>query len=292
MKNFKKNCSLLFLLIFMILMIVSAGCISSPAKNTSSSAVIPEQPRVESTPQYIVGQYWIKIDPIDDFQSESPFTVTGTTKFNITMTTNFPEGSLFWVKIVEEERSRDLMPEVLILPGVNKEGVNSLSYPFDVQNNPPAHYRIEIRKANQNLTATEEFRIILNPSKEPWLWVHIDPIRWNKQGENLTITGTTNLPVESEISVESRLMPHTCTIEVPGSPPIVKTGVGRTYCGRGCNEEILQGTVTVIKGIDGINSWKYSLNTSYWCTSGRYVVSAEANNRTNVTTDYQEFPFG
>jgi hypothetical protein len=118
--------------------------------------------------------------------------VTGTTKFNITGTTNYPEGSLFWVKIVEEERSRNLMSEAIIPSSVNSDGVNAFSYPFDIQGNPPAHYRIEIRKANQNFTATEQFRIILIPSKEKWLWVHINPIRWNEQGKNLNITGTTN----------------------------------------------------------------------------------------------------
>jgi hypothetical protein len=154
------------------------------------------------------------------------------------------------------------MSEAIIPSSVNSDGVNAFSYPFDIQGNPPAHYRIEIRKANQNFTATEQFRIILIPSEEKWLWVHINPIRWNVQGENLNITGTTNLPMGSEISIESFIWAHTCPTQVPGSPPVIKTGVDRTFCGGGCKDELFHGTVHVIEGKEGINSWRYTLNTS------------------------------
>ncbi len=244
-------------ILFLILLVIvtGSGCISQPADNTSSPITITKQPREESTPRYIGDhRYWIRIDPIADFRSESPFTVTGTSKFNINVTTNYPEGSLFWVKIVEVERSRPLMSEVLVPSSVNSDGVNSFSYPFDIQGNPPAHYHVEIRKANQNVTGPEEFRIILIPSKEPWLWVHIDPIIWPQQDENLNVTGTTNLPVGSEISLESATWGHTCVYPVPGSPPINKTGMPRSYCNGGCNENI-EGTCPVIKGNQGINLW-------------------------------------
>lgn len=274
-----------------IILFVS-GCISQPASNTSSSVVMTEQSLEESTPQYIGDHhYWIKIDPVSDFQTESPFNVTGTTKFNITGTTNFPAGSLFWVKIFEEERSRNLMSEAIIPSSVNSEGVNAFSYPFDIQGNPPAHYSVVIRKANQNFTATEQFRIILIPSTEKWLWVHINPIRWDQQGKNLNITGTTNLPVGSEIFIEAALMHHTCPTQVPGAAPVKNTGGPRTSCNGGCDEYV-QGTVPVIEGNEGINSWRYTLNTSDWCTTERYWVSAEVSNWTKVTRDYQEFPFG
>jgi hypothetical protein len=251
-----------------------------------------EQSLEISTPQYIGdSQYWIKIDPVPNFQTESPFTVTGITKFNITGTTNFPAGSLFWIKLVEEERSRNLMSETTILSSVNSIGVNTFSYPFDIQGNPPAHYRIEIRKANQNLTATEKFRIILIPSTEKSLWVHIDPIRWTQKNENLNITGTTTLPIGSEISIETFVWAHTCPTQVPDSPAVIKGGIDRSFCSGGC-DGLFQVTVPVIEGKEGINFWRYSLNTSDWCTNEKYYVGAEANNWTNVTRDYQVFPFG
>lgn len=287
------------LLILIGIIIIGPGCISQPAENTSSSVIITEKTREESTPQYIGDhQYWIKIDPIGDFQTESPFNVTGTTKFNITATTNFPAGSLFWVKIVEEERSRNLFSEALVPSIVNSEGVNSFSYPFDIQGNPPAHYRVEIRKANQNLTATEQFKIILVPSKEKWLWVHINPIRWNQEGENLNISGTTNLPVDSEISIYSAIWAHSCPTQVPGGYTPKETVIDRpmvvyrTFCGGGCKDAFVNETVPVIEGIEGINLWRYTLNTSDWCPNEMYWVMAERGNWKNVTPDTQELRFG
>ncbi len=279
--------------------LLTTGCVTQPAENTSSSVIITEKIREESTPQYFGDhQYWIKIDPIGDFQTESPFNVTGTTKFNITGTTNFPAGSLFWIKIVEEERERNLFSEALVASIVNNAGMNTFSYPVDIQGNPPAHYRVEIRKANQNLTAIEQFRIILIPSNEKWLWVHINPIRWDQEGEYLNISGTTNLPVNSEISIYSAIRAHPCPTQVPGGytpkatvvdRPVV---VYRTYCGGECKNEFVNETVPVIEGKDGINLWRYNLNTSNWCSNEMYWVSAERCNWKNVTSDYQELRFG
>jgi len=291
MINFKKKLLSSVLIIFFILTTFSAGCISRPIGNIPSLVIMTEQSLEMSTPQYIGDhQYWIKIDHVPDFQTESPFIVTGTTKFNITGTTNFPAGSLFWIKIVEEERSRNLMSEKTIPSSVNSTGVNTFSYPFDIQGNPPAHYRIEIRKANQNSTASEQFRIILIPSTEKSLWVHIDPIRWTQKDENLNITGTTNLPIRSEISIKSFIWAHSCPTQVPGSQPVIKTGKD-SFCNGGC-EEFFDGTVHIIEGQKGINSWRTSLNTSGWCPIERYYVTAEVSNWTNVTRDYQEFRFG
>jgi hypothetical protein len=288
----------IIVILCVLFLLTSSGCVTQPAENSSSSVIITEKIREESTPQYIGDhQYWIKIDPIDDFLTESPFNVNGITKFNITGTTNFPAGSLFWVTIVEEERERNLFSEVLVQSIVNSAGVNTISYPVDIQGNPPAHYRVEIRKANQNLTATEQFRIVLIPSNEKWLWIHINPIRWDREGENLNISGTTNLPVDSVINIYSAIFAHPCPTQVPGGntpaaividKPLI---VHRTFCGGECKEFVNE-TVPVLEGKEGINLWKYSLNTSGWCPNEIYWVSAYRSNWKNVTSDYQELRFG
>jgi hypothetical protein len=286
-------------LILIWIVMIGSGCISHPTENTSSSVIMTENTHEESTPQYIGDhQYWIKIDPIGDFLTETPFNLNGITKFNITGTTNFPAGSLFWVKIVEEERERNLFSEVLVPSIVNSAGVNTISYPVDIKGNPPAHYRVEIRKANQNLTATERFRIILIPSNEKWLWIHINPIRWDQEGDYLNISGTTNLPVGSVISIYSAIFAHSCPTQVPGGnipkkividKPLV---VYRTFCGGECEDEEVNETVPVLEGKEGINLWIYTLNTSGWCPNEIYWVSAERSDWKNVTPDYQELRFG
>jgi len=51
-------------------------------------------------------------------------------------------------------------------------------------------------------------------------------------------------------------------------------------------------TVPVIEGIEGINVWRYTLNTSDWCPNEVYRVVAERDDWKNVTPGTQEVQFG
>jgi len=99
------------------------------------------------------------------------------------------------------------------------------------------------------------------------------------------------------ISIYSAIFAHSCPTQVPVSnvPNKIVTDkplvVYKTFCGGGCKEFVNE-TVPVLEGKEGINLWKYSLNTSGWCPNEIYWVSAERSNWKNVTSDYQELRFG
>jgi len=234
-----------------------------------------QQSTVAITTPYMGDQsLWIHIDPIEDFHSESPFNITGSTILKISGTTTFPAGSLFFVNIIEEERSRSLPTNIVVPAEKNSDGSIGFSYSYDMKGNPPAHYRVEIRKANQNFTAIARFNIT---SQEPWWWIMFDQVGEIHKGENLTITGTTNLPAGSEISVSSGLMAHPCT------QPWDSGGLP-SFCGGTCNRAIAQSTVRVIPGLNGKNTWVYPINTTDWCTHEYYWIRTGMNNWPNVSS--------
>lgn len=134
--------------------------------------------------------------------------------------------------------------------------------------------------------------------KENPYWIKIDPIRWNQEGENLNVSGTTNLPANIEITFYSFIFAHSCPTQVPGGYTPKATVVDRplvvyrTFCGGECEDAFVNETVPVIEGIEGINLWRYTLNTSDWCPNEKYWVMAERDDWKNVTPDSQDLHFG
>jgi hypothetical protein len=267
--------------LFFIIVILVSGCVSSSNVNASLPITTIEQSTLATTVQYMGNQsHWIRIDPIEDFHSESPFNITGSTTLNISRTTTFPAGSLFFVNIIEEERSRSLLSNVVIPAEKKSDGSITFSYSYDMKGNPPAHYRVEIRKANQNFTAMARFKIT---SQAPWLWIAIDPIGETRKGENLTITGTTNLPVGSEISVISRLEYHSCARQPGPRTP---------FCNGTCSGAISQSTIGVMPSPNEKNTWTYTINTTEWCTHELYSIWTGVNNWTNVSSESTTIQLG
>jgi len=263
------------LFLFFVIIILVSGCVSPTSVNETSPATMTQQSTVAITPPYMGDQsLWIHIDPIEDFHSESPFNITGSTVLKISGTTNFPAGSLFFVNIIEEERSRSLPTNIVVPAEKNSNGSIGFSCSYDMKGNPPARYRVEIRKANQNFTAIAHFNIT---SQEPWWWITIDHFGEIQKRENLTITGTTNLPIGSEILVSSGLMAHPCT------QPWDSGGLP-SFCGGTCSGAVALTKTSVMGGAEGRNTWSCPINTTDWCAYEYYGIRVDSD-WPNVTSE-------
>ncbi len=152
----------------------------------------------------------------------------------------------------------------------------------------------------KEIIITEKTREESTPQyvKENPYWIKIDPIRWNQEGEKLNVSGTTNLPANIEITFYSFIFAHSCPTQVPGgnTPKAIVVDrplvVYRTFCGGECEDAFVNETVPVIEGIEGINLWRYTLNTSDWCPNEKYWVMVERDDWKNVTPDSQDLHFG
>ena len=270
------------LFLFFVIIILVSGCVSPSADNSPLQETVSRQSTFVSGAYNIDNQSsWIHINPIGDLYLDTPFGLTGTTNLNITGTTTFPAGSLLWVDLIEEERARNILSNVVIPVEKKSDGSNIFSYSYDMKGNYPAHYRVEIRKANQNFTTIARFNIT---SKETWWWIHINPIGETHEYQNLTITGTTNLPVGTEMSVSSRMEYHSCT-----QPP--ESGGRRSFCSGSCFGAIDPTKTRVMGGSDGRNIWTCPINTTDWCAYEYYWIRVESN-WTNVTSEEVKIVFG
>lgn len=266
---------ILVILLFLISIIMVSGCISLSKRNIPIPETETQQPSAIPTIHYSANQSpFIHIDPIQDFDSVSPFNITGPTNLTISGITNFPAGSLFWVDIIEEERNRSLFSNIVIPAELGKDGLNTLSYNTNIKGNPPSRYRVEIRKANRNVSATAYFNIT---SQESWLWTTIDPVEAHV-GQNVNVTGSTDLPVGSEITVISQIFWHPCPID----PDPNSTDPFRS-CRINCSDAFLQTPVRVMPGINGKNKWASIINTTEWCRGQSYLIYLRVDNWTNVT---------
>ena len=233
--------------LFFVIFILVSGCVSPTSVNVTSPVTTIQKSAVSTTNQYMGNQsLWIHINPIEDFHSEYPFNITGSTILNISGTTNFPPGSLFFVNIIEEERSRNLPINIVVPAEKNSDGSIGFSCSYDMKGNPPAHYRVEIRKANQNFTAISRFNIT---SQEPWWWIMFDQsVQCIKA--KISPSGNNKSPTGSNISIGAGLMAHPCT------QPWDSGGLP-SFCGGTCNSAITQSTIRAIPGLNGKNTWEY-----------------------------------
>jgi hypothetical protein len=220
---------------------------------------------------------FIRMDPIQDFETDSAFNITGPTTLNMTIKTNYPEESLFSFDIINEDSSRHLLTRVDIQPAVmGMDGLNATSYIYNMKGQPIGHYRAEVNKANTNTTVTGRFNI--NPPGL-WVWVWTDPIGTVYEGDMVTITGTTNMEPGGEIAIDMNMMLHPC-------PYFDKSEVNqsqRWLCYHNCNYSPGPETATVIQSLQGKNIWRATINTTGWCWNEEYYFRTRVSDWINVT---------
>lgn len=240
---------------------------------SKQTPVIRQTPSVTPTPSH-EEKYWIRINPIEDYNTDSPFNITGSTMLVVSGTTNYPSGTLLHFTILEENNDRDVMRTNLEING-NSSGPNLFSYEYDMKGNPPGRYRVILADSTFsrfNITAFDKSDL---PSSR---WIHMEPIGEAREGKNIQISGTTDLPPGTKITVGYSMLAHSCT----PSPTPDKGGRG-TFCGGTCRGgDASSQIVQVVEGGGGVNTWNSTINTTKWCWE-IYSLGARASNLSNVT---------
>ena len=264
-------------------LIFSSGCISLSQKEIISKT-ISISPQSSSIPfsGNTSDRYWIRIDPIKDFKTDSTFNISGSTMLNITGTTDIPSGELLHLSILEENRSRSVIRTDIPIQS-NNSGPNIFSYNYNMKGNSPGQYRVALKS---DATPRGEYVSFAITTDTPYLkWIQMNPLGKVKSGGSLLVSGTTDLPAGGEIMVQARIDSHSCTIATPD-----RFGA-RTLCGGSCRNTGSQEIIRIAEGTGGINIWNSSVNTSDWCFGEGYVIGAYAVNWTNVTPGGQYFEF-
>lgn len=209
--------------------------------------------------------------------------------FNITGTTNLPVDSLLIIEPYKEN------------PGSVKEGplygfgaisvfnngadVNTFFYPANVTVTPGV-YRIVVHRFG--LSDNTGF-IVSGKDPFPMMWIGIDPAREYHRGKNFTITGTTNLPEGSEITVTCGFISR---FPCPMWAKAVPYNWSGTVCGNdGCDPGRFSRIIPVKQGTGENNTWSVSIDTTGWCANESYRVDAIKNGWDNVSADSIEFRF-
>lgn len=309
-----KFCSKNVVLLFLIVILLVSGCVSPSKVDTSLPMPVTEQSTLIAPTQEIEDHsLFIHIDPVQDFQKDSHYNITGQATLNINVTTNFPTGSLFWIDIINEDTFHSILFNEVISAEKRSEELNTFSYAYNMKGNPPGHYRVEIRKANKNITAIARFNILspepwistrVEPGREninfsgtpnfvtisfpgPWIWIKTDPVGETHEGENLNVSGTTNLAAGSEMTIKYGMELHPC----PQDKPLITWG-RKDFCYGNCNFNSGQSTIKVISDASGKNTWAYTINTKDWCVGESYGFDISVSNWTNVTHGGAAFRFG
>ncbi|MGA2161226.1 MAG: hypothetical protein ABSG28_03360 [Methanoregula sp.] len=280
-----------------VFLAIATGCVSSPGINGSSS-VTPNL-TVPTPSETIIGYSpdhtnWIRIDPISDLYQGSASNGT-ITSFNISGTTSYPPGSIFWIdSSINSTRYPGAIyawsihePMIVQKNGSENTFVYSVNV-SDFSTTPYSHvgqYQVNVTRGYTNITATAFFNVLRNTT-DPGDWIDIDPIPAHKAGDSFMITGTTNLPVGSVMSVSVQFSPHVCPN--PISDPVRWP---ENVCGGDCEASFGNDTVPVVPGTDGDNTWSIVLNTTGWCALEKYDVWEEYSTWKNVSSDTEEFRF-
>jgi len=264
-----------------IFLIVS-GCVSQQNGNSNGSINTTQQSPSVTSPITEKDRYWIRIDPIRDFKTDSTFNITGSTMLNVSGTTEFPAGTILSLDIIERNNDRDLIRTPIIIRS-NNSGPNTFSYVYDMKNNPPGRYQVGIVDSIHINSAVAFFNITTDVPY--YKWIRVNPLGEVHRGDIIPISGTTDLPEGSEIQVRSNIVAHSCTMAIPD-----KDG-RRTYCGGSCRDVGSEQIVKVVPGTGGINTWNSTINTTDWCLNEEFWIGAFAVNWTNVTPGSQGVRF-
>lgn len=144
----------------------------------------------------------------------------------------------------------------------------------------PGTMYIEVHAVNMASSVSDQ-AVFEATTRSPW--ITIDPIQEPVQGEKLTITGTTNLPEGSAISLNLGVMIHPCfRCGNPDAAP------GSYCCGK-CTTGDFSGNVPVTDTGGAVRSWKYETPTANWCTSETYYITAGADVEGKSTQENKYF---
>ena len=273
--------------IFTGIVIIFSGCISQQKDNTTIPITNVQHQSFQTSPSHSPATthegYWIRIDPCKDYKTDSSFNITGSSILNISGTTNFPPGTILNLVILEENRYRDVFRTTIEIRG-NISGPNSFFYVYDMKGNPPGQYRTAITDSVNSFAAVSRFNVITDVPY--YKRIRINPIGDMHVGDNITISGTTDMPAGSEIRIRTGITAHSCTIPTPD-----KEGQ-RTFCGGSCqNTGSSQKTALVTEDRSGINTWNSTIDTTGWCPAELYWINADAPEWANVTLAYQTIEF-
>jgi hypothetical protein len=273
---------IIFLILLAGIFLIVSGCVSQQNGNSNGSINTTQQSPPVTPPITEKDRYWVRIDPIQDFKTDSTFNITGSTFLNVTGTTAYPAGTELMFVILEENNDRDVIRTTINING-NESGPNLFFYTYDMKGNPPGQYRVIIKDNINFIVKVSRFNIT---SEIPYYkWIRVNPLGEVHLGDIIPISGTTDLPEGSEIQVRSDIVAHSCTMAIPD-----KDGL-RTYCGGGCRDVGSQQMIKVVSGTDGINTWNSTINTTDWCLNEEFWIGAFAVNWTNVTTGSQSVRF-
>jgi hypothetical protein len=291
MKYFNKRSVIIILIVFIGFFILFSGCILPDQKLFTKPAPVPQllddtmMPRtIPTTTSLNSGEaFWIRIDPIRNFETDASFTIIGSTLLVIRGTTNYPEGTMLHYVILEE-------PGKLQLNSANTRvwsndlGANSFAFAYEMKSNPPGQYQLIIADPKNMTMIITPFNITSNLQYP--VWIRMDPLDTVQKGKSIIFSGTTNLSAGTEITVGYDMIFHSCP------PPKVRDKSGeRTFCGGSC--EVGQESsfhIRVVEGAHGVNSWNTTLNTTDWC-SELYGLGASFGEGMNGSHTGQEIRF-
>ncbi len=262
------------LIVIFIGLLLSSGCVTDISKQNESITSFQTTPvPVQSS----MATSWIRINPINDFNTDLSFNITGSTTLTISGTTSYPEGTVLNLIILEEDTKSRYVTKSTASVGSTTSGMNSFSFIYDMNGNPPGEYRVIVSDSDGANSEHADFRI---SSEHPYYKsIFIDPIGPVSIGNDLPISGTTDLPAGSLIRLDTSVFLHSCP---PGSTP--DENGKRTVCGGSCRGTgVSHQTVRVAARGDGSNIWNTSVRTIDWCPDEAYQFYATAMNWTNVT---------
>jgi hypothetical protein len=270
-----------------------SGCVS-PQTTKPSATISSLTPTTDITTQYPPDpSHWIQIDPIRNFQID-PKSGSVRLLFNITGTTNLPVDSLLVVgsnrKMFDLGSDNQVLIWNVVVPVVNSGGsVNTFFYAVNVSTdylwNPikPGQYNVEVHHFGVNNSTVFS---VFGKDPLPWLWIHINPIEEHQFGDRFNITGTTNVPAGSTISVNGGLTIHPC----PFIPPEKQSSYPGSICGS-CAPVAFYGNIPVVQG-PGNNTWNFPINTTGWCTDEKYDIGVSKREWDNVSSTSAQIQFG
>jgi hypothetical protein len=120
-------------------------------------------------------------------------------------------------------------------------------------------------------------------------FISINPVIWSQEDQILNVTGTTNFPSGSEITISSGMLVHPCPTSPTGSKP--DTSDIRTFCNGKCSNEIVKYHVYADPNPGGNNTWSCLVNTSGWCIIESYFIRAGIDTEKETIQDTKVFRF-
>lgn len=269
----KNHITMAIIIVFFLLF---SGCITDQTNNTSvKTSVQPTSIMISHPPPPVRNS--IKIDPIQDFQTDSSFHINGSSLLNVSVITDFPEGTRLHLDIFNVYEGSNFGCQTTMRVVKNASGRNSSSYTYDMKGYPPGQYRVLLRDDSWIITTESEFKIA---SELPYAaWIRLDPVGTVVIGKDLSLSGTTDMPPGSEIKINTGIFKHPCPMDTMPD----KNGE-RSLCGGSCMDTgFSQQTVRVAAGTGNVNIWNTTVRTNDWCPTEAYRIDATAVNYTDVT---------